>query len=417
MKKLISLVCIAVMIFGAINTTSFAESSNKIKADFIYDESFDFTPEGSVPTSATAIPKTNKLTAATIAGRSGRSLKYELLTNSDMYFEFDATEAKNNVVFEFDYYMEKLGGQTPRVVFKDNTDKDVKVVSIGKDGCLYRADGTMIAKLSSDSFSHICINYKYSNNKADVYVNQKKKASDISLSPASFNGVKGVRFYVDGSTALDKSVFYLDNIRAYDLEYPIFNYELTGYEVEKNKSVTSQYDIARDYEAEDYMQNTIALYTGSNKFAVDGEVSYLDDSNHDVRVYVEDSRAFVPVRFISETLGYDVAYDNLKREVTISDINNKITLTVDKKECLVNDKERVLDVAPEISGGRLFVPVRAVCEIFGKKLTYDKNGLIVIADKEDFFNMSGDLSVYRYICGARVFDEPSGEEMISMLKE
>ncbi|MBQ4526997.1 MAG: discoidin domain-containing protein [Clostridia bacterium] len=417
MKKLISFVCIVALVFGMLNTASFAQSNKKITVDFIYDESFDFTPEGSMPTSGTAVPKTNKLSAATVNGRSGRSLKYELLTDSDIYYEFVATEAKNNIVFEFDYYMEKLGGQTPRLYFKDNADKDVRIVSIGKDGCLYRADGTFIAKLNQDSFSHICINYKFSNNKADVYVNKKKKASDISLSPANFDGVKRVRFYVSSSTDPEKSVFYLDNIRAYDLPYPIFNYELTGYEVETNKTVASQYDIARDYEAEDYMQNTIALCTGSNKIAVDGEVGYLDESNHDVRVYVKDSRAFVPVRFISETLGFDVNYNDLKREVTISDKNNKIILTVDKKECFVNGNEQPLDVAPEITGDRLFVPVRAVCEIFGKKLTYDKNGLIVIADKEDFFNMSGDLSVYRYICGELVFDEPSGEEMISMLKE
>ena len=157
MKKLISFVCIVALVFGVLNTASFAQSNKKITVDFIYDESFDFTPEGSMPTSGTAVPKTNKLSAATVNGRNGRSLKYELLTDSDIYYEFVATEAKNNIVFEFDYYMEKLGAQTPRLYFKDNADKDVRIVSIGKDGCLYRADGTFIAKLNQDSFSHICI--------------------------------------------------------------------------------------------------------------------------------------------------------------------------------------------------------------------------------------------------------------------
>ena len=108
MKKLISFVCIVALVFGVLNTASFAQSNKKITVDFIYDESFDFTPEGSMPTSGTAVPKTNKLSAATVNGRNGRSLKYELLTDSDIYYEFVATVLFSNLTIIWKNWVDKL---------------------------------------------------------------------------------------------------------------------------------------------------------------------------------------------------------------------------------------------------------------------------------------------------------------------
>ena len=51
---------------------------------------------------------------------------------------------------------------------------------------------------------------------------------------------------------------------------------------------------------------------GNKEVFINGEKQMLD-----VAPLIKDNRAFVPVRFISENLGYQVEWDNNKREIKI----------------------------------------------------------------------------------------------------
>lgn len=57
---------------------------------------------------------------------------------------------------------------------------------------------------------------------------------------------------------------------------------------------------------------TIELYIDDTNIYINGEAKQMD-----VAPFIENSRTFVPVKFISEALGYQVEWDGTKRKVTI----------------------------------------------------------------------------------------------------
>jgi len=80
----------------------------------------------------------------------------------------------------------------------------------------------------------------------------------------------------------------------------------------------------------------------------------------------------VPVRFVSESIGAQVDWDRKNSRVTVK-LNNKVVeLVIGNKIMKVGDKEEVLDVAPEISEGRTYLPLRSLVEALGKKVFYDR---------------------------------------------
>ncbi|MEW6698136.1 MAG: M6 family metalloprotease domain-containing protein [Bacillota bacterium] len=85
------------------------------------------------------------------------------------------------------------------------------------------------------------------------------------------------------------------------------------------------------------------------------------------------ARTMVPVRFISEALGCKVDWDEAGKRVEISKGNNLLVLTLGSKEVLVNGKRLVMDCAPvTLPPGRTFVPLRFISETLGASVDYEK---------------------------------------------
>lgn len=76
-------------------------------------------------------------------------------------------------------------------------------------------------------------------------------------------------------------------------------------------------------------------------------------------------RFYVPLRFVSETLGAEVKWDKSARKVKIHGKNRELELTIGEKTILVNGKRMETDAAPMMVGGTTFVPVRFVSEQLG----------------------------------------------------
>ncbi|WP_138160328.1 copper amine oxidase N-terminal domain-containing protein [Peptoniphilus catoniae] len=104
----------------------------------------------------------------------------------------------------------------------------------------------------------------------------------------------------------------------------------------------------------------------------------------DAPAYIKDDRTLVPIRFISEALGYKVDWNEKDRQVTISKEGIEMVLTIGKKEVLINGVSKSNDVAPEITKDRTFVPIRFIAENFGIKVDWDKdNYVVILTSKED----------------------------------
>jgi len=86
----------------------------------------------------------------------------------------------------------------------------------------------------------------------------------------------------------------------------------------------------------------------------------------------ENSRTLIPVRFVSEELGATVEWNQEKKEVTITKEDKIIKLIINKKNAFVNDEEIILDTKAILKNSRTFVPVRFISETLGTTVKWDQ---------------------------------------------
>lgn len=135
-----------------------------------------------------------------------------------------------------------------------------------------------------------------------------------------------------------------------------------------------------------------ALYVGSNKAFVNDVEQQIDTENPNVKVFVENDRSYVPVRFISENYDGQVEWVQETQSVNISFAERKISLTIGVPEIIINGEKKTLDVAPIIIEGRTFLPLRACTEAIGKEVFYCK-GFILISDIPDILHETWDADI------------------------
>ncbi len=123
--------------------------------------------------------------------------------------------------------------------------------------------------------------------------------------------------------------------------------------------------------------NDVYLNNNGNapvKVFVNGEETYLPDQ----QAFIQRDRTMVPVRFITEEVGAQVLWNQATRTVTISKNGTTINMAVGQKEFMVNGVQYTSDIAPMISNGRTMVPVRFVTENLGFAVQYETGYLPVV---------------------------------------
>lgn len=418
MKRFVALILGFMLIVSGVSYASDTKQTKEIEMAFETDFSADSV--GSAPSMGTAAPKSNKMTVSAQEGTSNKWLRYESTGSEDMFYQYNVENINDKFIVEFDMNIEVFGNGQLLFCFKDSSNVERNIMHIKSNGNLCASDNSVIAKLMLGKTYKICAVMSMKTGKIDVYVDQRKKASEISVS-GSFSGISLFRMHLyqlkAGGT---KPIIYFDNIRTYDAEMPIFKYELQGVEItQKSNATIAPSGIAGEATMMDYMKDTVALYVNQNTYAVDGEVMKLDEENPNVKVYVENGRSFVPIRFVAEALdgGKDVEYDEETKSAVISDEVHTLVFSDGSNKYTLDGEEKELEAPVRIRENRMFVPIRAISEGFGKKVTYDKSGMIVIADRENFFNFGEDLQVFRKLASDMVFRTPSTEWMIDNIRQ
>ena len=216
-----------------------------------------------------------------------------------------------------------------------NTNNAVKATVVDENGKTVKANGKVYAYVVDQSNADA---------KVDVSVNSVN-ASD---------GVANLTIFSDKETTVDIVVGIQKD--AADTNSAIYADTLTYTIGEK--------DVNAD--------KLVAMTIGSSDYIVDNDVI-----SGDAAPYVDSAwRTMVPVRVLAETLGGTVDYtDNV---ITIVDGDTTVVMTVGEETYTVNDKEQTMDTAPVIGeGDRAFVPIRFLAEALGYTVTplQDANGL------------------------------------------
>lgn len=87
--------------------------------------------------------------------------------------------------------------------------------------------------------------------------------------------------------------------------------------------------------------------------------------------YVKNGRALVPLRFLGEILGATVNWDNDNRTASLNLNGREVKVTIDSIRAMIDDDETTLDVPAEIKEGRTFIPLRFVSEALGYSVEYN----------------------------------------------
>ena len=93
----------------------------------------------------------------------------------------------------------------------------------------------------------------------------------------------------------------------------------------------------------------------------------------DTAPVIIDGRTLIPVRGVSEAMGRNVNWNNDTKTVTITLGSNKVEMTIDSKTAYFNNKAQTLDVAPVVLNGRTMLPARFIAESFGFDVNWDND--------------------------------------------
>lgn len=92
---------------------------------------------------------------------------------------------------------------------------------------------------------------------------------------------------------------------------------------------------------------------------------------------IENGRTLVPIRAISENLGAEVKWDANARKVEINKDGKKIELVIDSKVAKVDGKEVTLDTNAKIMNSTTMVPVRFVAETYGFNVKFNNESPMI----------------------------------------
>ncbi|MEW9667418.1 N-acetylmuramoyl-L-alanine amidase [Ammoniphilus sp. 3BR4] len=109
----------------------------------------------------------------------------------------------------------------------------------------------------------------------------------------------------------------------------------------------------------------------------------------DVPPKLVQGRTMVPIRIIAEEMGAEVGWDNQQRKVTIQSKAIDLTMHVGRKKATVNGKEVAMDVPPVIDKGRTLVPLRFVGESLGTTVGWEQETRSVIVNQSYSLEANG----------------------------
>ncbi|MFZ5633011.1 MAG: exo-beta-N-acetylmuramidase NamZ domain-containing protein [Bacillota bacterium] len=103
--------------------------------------------------------------------------------------------------------------------------------------------------------------------------------------------------------------------------------------------------------------------------------------NFDTDPYIDaNSRLMVPLRAIAEALGAKAQWDNLNRTATIVGDGRTVVFKIGSTAATVNGQQKRMDTSPVIKNDRTLIPARYVSEYLGFSVAWDQTSRTVTID-------------------------------------
>lgn len=137
-----------------------------------------------------------------------------------------------------------------------------------------------------------------------------------------------------------------------------------------------------------YLMDAVALHIDTPRAIVNGSLKPINADNLNVVPIILDGNTLIPARFIAESFGAEVLWDEASSQVRIRHGKSTAVLTLNSDIMTVDNKEIKLEVPPQIIHDTTMIPLRKLAEdLLGKKIFYS-NGLIVLGDESKVSEVS-----------------------------
>ena len=120
----------------------------------------------------------------------------------------------------------------------------------------------------------------------------------------------------------------------------------------------------------------ITIQIGNPEMTVNGITQEIDPGMGTVPV-ISNERTLLPVRAIVEALGGTVEWDENTRTASLSYGPDNIELTIDSTTAYLNGTAYTLDTTPVIINDRTMLPIRFIAESFGLEVGWDQSSQTV----------------------------------------
>jgi hypothetical protein len=125
---------------------------------------------------------------------------------------------------------------------------------------------------------------------------------------------------------------------------------------------SSSFFFSTAYAAE---KKTVELFIDKTEHRVNGALV-----KSDAAPFIQQGRTMVPLRFVGESFGFEVEWIPLEEKIVVSyeSTGDEVVLSIGSRTIIANGTRCSIDVPPQIVGGRTFIPIRAVVEVFGANI-------------------------------------------------
>lgn len=118
----------------------------------------------------------------------------------------------------------------------------------------------------------------------------------------------------------------------------------------------------------------------------------------DVEPALIDGRTMVPIRAIFEAMGAVVEWDNNTQSAICTKGDTVVKMTIDSPTIYINERASQMDTSPVIINGRTLAPARFVAESFGYKVEWDNENAIakitsVVSESEQKPQTKKDIAI------------------------
>ena len=147
------------------------------------------------------------------------------------------------------------------------------------------------------------------------------------------------------------------------------------------------------------MEGGVALLLDTANAYANNTLTMIDPDNAAVVATTVNDRTLVPIRFIAESFGAEVGWDEATSTASVALDGKNITIVLGQAQMDVDGTTVTLDVAAETMHDRTMLPLRAISESLDKNVFWDDRGLILITDKDTVIDAEADERMIESMLG------------------